>query len=405
MTRSAEKGWPVHPLGDLFEIQLGKMLSRKSKVGTSPAPYLTNRNIQWGSIDTTDLEWMDFTPEEREKFDLNVGDLLVCEGGEVGRTAIWHGEVEGCFYQKALHRLRPKDDRIDPNYMLRFMEHAGKRGLFARLTSQTSIAHLTKVKLARLLVPLPSLPEQQRIAAILDKADALRKKQEEAIRLSEEFLLSAFMEMFGDPIRNPMGHEEVALGEIGEVQGGLQVTSKRAGHPVAVPYLRVANVYRDRLHLDEVKELRVTEAELERVRLVAGDVLIVEGHGNRAEIGRSSAWDGSIDPCVHQNHLIRLRLDAERADPWFVSAFLNSPGGRRQLFRFGKTTSGLNTISTSNVRETKTLLPPIAAQRDYRALRDRVFGAQAKRTQQENMLRDFAAALSSQAFRGSLCPG
>jgi type I restriction enzyme S subunit len=93
--------WLVHRLGEVFETQLGKMLSQKARVGNSPKPYLRNKNVQWGRIDVTDMLYMDFDDREIEKFRLRPGDLLVCEGGEPGRAAIWDGALVECFYQKA----------------------------------------------------------------------------------------------------------------------------------------------------------------------------------------------------------------------------------------------------------------------------------------------------------------
>ncbi|NEP54485.1 MAG: restriction endonuclease subunit S, partial [Moorea sp. SIO3C2] len=183
---------------------------------------------------------------------------------------------------------------------------------------------------------------------------------------------------------------------------GLQVTSKRKNNPMEIPYLRVANVYRDRLVLDEIKTIRVTEQEAKRTYLQTGDILIVEGHGNSTEIGRSSVWDGSIPNCSHQNHLIRVRIDAEKADSIYMSTFLNSPGGRRQLKKLGKTTSGLNTISTSNVKATKVLLPPLSEQENFVKYRQGII----------NSLNDYESylyglnyifnSLLQKAFRGEL---
>jgi hypothetical protein len=134
------------------------------------------------------------------------------------------------------------------------------------------------------------------------------------------------------------------------VQGGLQVSSARKTCPREVPYLRVANVFRGFLDLSVIKTLRATDAEIARTTLVRDDLLIVEGHGNPHEIGRGALWDGSISGCVHQNHIIRVRLDGEKLVPIYACEYLNSPGGRRHLLRAGKTTSGLNTISVSEVR-------------------------------------------------------
>jgi type I restriction enzyme S subunit len=290
--------------------------------------------------------------------------------------------------------------KVDADYLARFLQSSAPRLLGQ--ARATTADNLPLDLLTRFPIPLPPLAEQRRIAAILDKADALRRKRADALCLTDDFLRSAFLDMFGDPVTNPKGWPVASVGSISVVQGGLQVTSARESLPLGVPYLRVANVYRDRLELHEVKTLRVTPSELARAALSSGDILVVEGHGNREEIGRSAVWDGSISPCVHQNHLIRVRTAHDQAEPCYISAFINSAGGRRQLFQSGKTTSGLNTISTSNVKAVRVALPPIDAQRQYVSIVRR-----ATHTAQ-NLSANFVASdhlfhsLVQRAFRGEL---
>ena len=254
----------------------------------------------------------------------------------------------------------------------------------------------------RFTVLLPPLSEQRRIATILDKADAIRRKREEGIRLTEELLRSTFLEMFGDPVSNTRQWASKSVGDLAEVQGGLQLAPFRDSHPIKVPYLRVANVYRDRLDLREIKQIGCTSGELARVRLLTGDILVVEGHGNREEIGRAAIWDGSIDDCVHQNHLIRVRASCSEIEPAYLNAFINSEGGRRQLIGFGKTTSGLNTISVSNVRQVTVLVPPLQLQRLFSA---RILKVKSLLISRQRVYREgetLFRGLIQRAFRGEL---
>src|SRR5438270_2034391 len=108
--------WPVHKAGDLFDIQLGKMLSEKARAGVQ-SPYLANFNVRWGRFDLSTLNEMAFSDSDREKFSIQQEDLLMCEGGEIGRCAVWTDRLSSLFYQKALHRLRPRDERINPHFM------------------------------------------------------------------------------------------------------------------------------------------------------------------------------------------------------------------------------------------------------------------------------------------------
>ena len=256
--------------------------------------------------------------------------------------------------------------------------------------------------LASVQIPLPPLAEQKRIAAILDAADALRARRREALAQLDTLLQSTFLDMFGDPVTNPMGWEVTTVNRIGSIQGGLQVTLKRRSLPIERPYLRVANVFRGFLELDELKTIRLTEAEERRTSLEYEDILIVEGHGNKEEIGRCARWDGSIVQCVHQNHLIRLRCDRSKTSPLYVENYINSPGGRRSLTGTSRTTSGLNTISVSKVRDSEIQLPPLDLQHRFAAIVESIEEQKARQRAHLAELDTLFASLQSRAFRGDL---
>jgi type I restriction enzyme S subunit len=120
------------------------------------------------------------------------------------------------------------------------------------------------------------------------------------------------------------------LGAIGKVSGGLTKNSKRNDFPLKMPYLRVANVYAGELRLEEMKEIGLGENELEKVLLNPGDLLVVEGNGSPDQIGRVALWDGSISPCVHQNHIIKVRFDLTHIGK-YVLYWLLSINGRKQI--------------------------------------------------------------------------
>lgn len=163
------KRWPQKNLADVCEIQLGKMLSPKSKIGNRSVPYIRNANVQWNRIDLSDVYEMDFTEWEEKKFALRPGDLLVCEGGEPGRCAVWEGQIQRCCYQKAVHRLRPIAGACEPRFVMYRLQYGALREEFQNSHGQTTIAHLPAIRLARLIVPVPPVEEQQQIAAVLDR--------------------------------------------------------------------------------------------------------------------------------------------------------------------------------------------------------------------------------------------
>lgn len=298
--------------------------------------------------------------------------------------------------------LRCNMAKVLPSYLAYFLRSAEFLSFANTVVAGAKMPRMVMSEFWKYEAPLPPLPEQRRIAAILDKADALRTQRREALAHLDRLAQAIFVEMFGDPVTNPKGWPVVDVGSISDVQGGLQVTTARKNLPVEVPYLRVANVHRGRLELGEVKTIRATENEVARTKLNPQDVLVVEGHGNPEEVGRAAIWNGEVAGCVHQNHLIRVRFIAERVLPTYACAYLNSSGGRQHLLRAGKTTSGLNTISVSNVRAVPVALPTLVAQKTYEAQVAEVDGLKATHRQSELEGERFFAALQHRAFRGEL---
>ncbi|TDW20164.1 type I restriction enzyme S subunit [Rhizobium azibense] len=161
------EGWEVAEVQEHFHVQLGKMLSKEAKIGENPSPYLRNANVQWGRIETTDVLCMDFSEYEKEKFRLQPGDLLVCEGGEVGRCAIWN-EPQEIYFQKALHRLREKSGFISNQFLMYVLTRIfTSKALSAGLVGANSIAHFTREQFLRLKLPMPDVAEQNAVCEAL----------------------------------------------------------------------------------------------------------------------------------------------------------------------------------------------------------------------------------------------
>lgn len=159
----------------------------------------------------------------------------------------------------------------------------------------------------------------------------------------------------------PDGWEWVETGNIAEVQGGIQKQPKR--RPVAnkYPFLRVANVPRGRLDLDDVHEIELFDGEIERYRLLSGDLLVVEGNGSPEQIGRAAQWRGEIENCVHQNHLIRVRPSGA-INPSYLAYYWNAPRTTNYLRSVASSTSGLHVLTASKVRGVRIPLAPLDEQ-------------------------------------------
>jgi type I restriction enzyme S subunit len=166
------------------------MLDEKKITCNHLVPYLRNADVNWDRINVTELPMIDIEPDERERFGLKQGDILICEGGAgIGQTAIWNAEIELCAFQKALHRLRPWTDDEVPRYLYYCMRIAVETGIILAGGTAT-IPHLTGEQLRKYRFPKPPKAEQQAIVAFLDaetaKLDALITEAERAIELLQE---------------------------------------------------------------------------------------------------------------------------------------------------------------------------------------------------------------------------
>lgn len=191
-------------------------------------------------------------------------------------------------------------------------------------------------------IPLPPLGEQKRIAEILGGVSkAINEIHTEIKRV--ESLCGTLVSLYAED------QSTKKLEDLATLSGGLSLGSHRKNKPHSVGYLRVANVFWGKILYDEIKELNCTDQEFERTLLQDGDVLITEAHANRFQVGRSAVFRGEEQALVFQNHLFRARPN-KNIDSDVLAAMLSSVAVRRQLYQMTKTTSGLNTISISQVR-------------------------------------------------------
>jgi len=166
------ESWEVVPLGDRYQVQLGKMMSDTARRGSDQVPYIRNANVQWNRLELDDVATMAMSAREREKFSLRPGDILACEGRHVGKSALWRDEIPGATYQKALHRLRRLSDRDVPEYLLHCLQYYSWTGRFVVETGETTIPHLPAERFRAMLFPFPPRAEQEEIANAIRSYDA-----------------------------------------------------------------------------------------------------------------------------------------------------------------------------------------------------------------------------------------
>ena len=199
--------WEKVKLGNVTDSCLGKMLDQNKNKGDYQ-PYLANVNVRWGEFDLEDLPLMKFEESEQERYELKYGDLVICEGGEPGRCAIWKEQIPNMKIQKALHRVRVHDC-LDYRYLFYWFLLAGKTGELDQYFTGATIKHMPGQKLKEVVIDKPPLEIQHRIADILSAYDDLIENNQKQIKLLEEAAQRFYKEWFVD-LRFP-GHENTTI--------------------------------------------------------------------------------------------------------------------------------------------------------------------------------------------------
>jgi type I restriction enzyme, S subunit len=372
--------WPKKKIGELFDIGAGKSVTPAARLGTRRFPFLRTSNVFWGRIDLTELDAMNFSDEEIEVKSLRKGDLLVCEGGDIGRAAIWNGEVEKCGFQNHLHRLRPKTEDMLARFCMYYLQ-AGftQLGIYEGAGNKTTIPNLSRSRLANLDVPQPPRPEQEKIAAMLWKIQRAIAVEEKLVGTARELKQSTMRQLFAHGLRDkpqketpygavPNTWQIKALSEWAYVQGGATKGRViRREDAIDVPYLRVANVQDGHLDLSEMKTIRIRRDELDGYSLQKDDVVLTEG-GDFDKLGRGFIWEGQIEPCVHQNHVFAVRVNRDRLWPRYFAYLAQSPYGKAYFLTVAHKTTNLACINTTKLRAFPVLRPELDEQKEIAAI-------------------------------------
>lgn len=409
---SLPPGWAEATLGDVSDLNMGQ----------SPAGEFTNSdNVGMPLVGgASDLKGGRVTPTRCTTTPTKVAqpnDIILCVRATIGRWATTRQEV--CL-GRGVAGLTPL---IEAKWLQFFLtweaEEIDKAGV------GSTFRQVDKATLTSWPVFLPPLAEQRRIVAKLDALTVrLARARSEARRvreLAEKLRRGTLRQAFVGALTHSQSHADERgstalpdgwtlqeLGQISDIQGGIQVGKKRQG---AVPlietsYLRVANVQRGWLKLDEIKTIGVTAEERARLLLQPGDILMNEG-GDRDKLGRGWVWQGQVADCIHQNHVFRIRLHDREFPPEFISHYANE-FGQQYFIDEGTQTTNLASISKRKVAALPVPLPPVEEARRITKLITHAF-ARADRLEAEArkalaLIDRLEAAILAKAFRGELVP-
>jgi type I restriction enzyme S subunit len=370
-----ESGIPVIRIGDIQADQTIAIDSCKCV-----DPKLTSSQIQ-------------------KKYQVLPNDILMAlSGATTGKIGIAHDSISPALLNQRVAIIRSSNSDTQ-NYLKYIFSEKLKQELLQHALGAAQ-ANLSPKTLESLKIPLPPIAEQKRIAAILDKADAVRRKRREAIRLTEELLRSVFLDMFGDPVTNPKGWDVVNFGDVCiNFQNGIGKGKKYYGSGAKVA--NISDLYEwHKFTPTKYSLLESTPGEIEKYRLSKGDLLFVRSSVKKQGVAYCSFYNSS-EVCLFSSFMIRARLDREVADPEFVSLMFRTTSMRERLIA-ASNTSTITNISQPALSGVSIIVPPLSEQKKLERAVKAIERMTNKFTQNQKESEDLFNSLLQRAFTGNL---
>ena len=392
-------GWKLVRMADVVrETQYGT--SERANSEENGLPVLRMNNITYsGHINLTHIKWCPITEKDEEKFTVRRGDLLFNRTNSpelVGKTAVWESDEKYAF-AGYLIRVRFKPELALSNYVSTYLNSPyGKTYLFNKAKPSINMSNISASEFLKIPLPLPPLEEQRRIATILDKADAVRRKRKEAIALTEELLRSAFLEMFGDPVTNPKGWEVHQLGQLAHVTDGTHKTPTYIDS--GVPFLSARNIRAHKIDWDNTRFISQTEHEslIRRCYPKRGDVLLTKS----GTIGEAAAVDRDAEFSLFESVAL-LRVHNDLIDPVFLATLLND---HRVRCRYGGDIKGIAVkhLHLVDIKRVPVIVPPRKVQNMFFQQATGTRKHRSMLVRAHEVYESFFNSLLQRAFRGEL---
>ncbi len=392
---------PVVSLGELVrDAQSGFASGERAADGV--VQLRMNNVTTDGTLDWGNVLRVPASRREIDKYRLRAGDVLFNSTNSpelVGKTALFRGYPEPVVFSNHFVRLRVDEAQADPRFVASWLVAQRNAGVFQGLCTQwVNQAAVRKEDLLLLGIPLPSLPEQRRIAAILERADRLRRLRRYALELSEGYLQAVFVEMFGDPVRNPKGWDWATVKDVSlKVTDGEHITPQRT--ETGIKLLSARNIQNGFIDFSAGLDY-IPEHEYRRIKRRCnpgrGDLLM----SCSGTVGRVTTVD--IDePFSMVRSVALIKPDPTKVKPKYLEHFLRSEYGQRQIKQSAKASSQAN-IFNEPIRKLPVVVPPLSDQETFTRVVRQYERLRAQQREAARQAEQLFGALLDRAFRGEL---
>jgi type I restriction enzyme S subunit len=395
MEKKVPEGWGWKRLGDLITYRKGRkpdiLLEQKDE---GDLPYLTAGYFRTG------------TPKNFVPLDYH-SSCVRCDLNDI--VLIWDGSNAGDVFKgltgvlaSTMIKIEPKVQQFLPNFAFLFLKTQ-----FQTLKSQTtgsSIPHISKSVFENLKVPLPPLETQRKIVAILEKAEETKRLRMQADELTNQLLQSVFLEMFGDPVKNPKGWEIVKLEKLlrNSILNGLYLPKDKYVKNGGIEMVHMSDAFYGIVKRGNLKQVNINEKEIEKYNVDYNDILIAR---------RSLNYEGSAKPCrvhrsskpiVFESSLIKLSPDQNKILPTYLYYYLNDERARKVFVFKYVTKSTISGINQNGLKKIDILVPPIELQQKFVQIVEKVESMRQKQLQSQQQTNNLFNALMQKAFKGEL---
>ena len=367
-------------------------------------PITRIETIADGTINPAKVGFADLEESDCADWLLQDGDILISHINStkhLGKCAIYEGDPPALIHGMNLLALRVDPDVAASRYVYWMLSSTGFRRKLPRITKDSvnqSSFNISSFK--KLQIPLPPLPEQKRLAGILDAADALRAKRREALAQLDTLLQSTFLDMFGDPVTNPMGWTKVRSGELFLLPPKIGTITPAAGRGYLV--VRVGEVGESRIAFERCGRVEISEKDFAKFRLERGDTVIARAIGSKNHLGKASFFADFDEATVIDSHVMRLRPDPIKCDGLWFYSLISSDRGKFLLQQTGGATAVQFNINAKQASSVQVALPPLDLQHRFAAIVESVEQQKASQRTHLAELDTLFASLQSRAFRGDL---
>jgi len=266
-----------------------------------------------------------------------------------------------------------------------------------------SLVRARPAEVGNIEIPLPPLPEQKRIAAILDKADAIRHKRQQTIQLADDFLRAVFLDMFGDPVTNPKGWEEMSLVSlvIGKFQNGAYFPQEGYSDD-GVEMVHMSDAFYDVIQRGGLKRVLASDTDLKKYALTHEDLMISRRSLNYEGAAKPSMIPHSNEPLIFESSMIRITPDKSKVDLIYLFHYLSNPIVKDHCIRKFVTGATIKGISQKNLEQVTVLVPPLSFQRKFAGVVGKQSWTKASASESFEQSTEIFNAISQKAFRGEL---